>query len=92
MSRTLSLSVVAIFLASFMGACATSPIVRHGQTVRPPDDLYTCALNTLTAMGYEVSDVDRQSGFIRARKKTTGGVLQLHGWSGLLQRDHSGHH
>ena len=56
-----------------VAGCAGAPVSYNA--VAPPGDdgdLYTCSMQQLSAMGYIVDDLDRESGFIRARKQTSG--------------------
>ena len=58
-------------LAVFLG-CAGAPM-SYNAVARPGSgDLFTCAMQELSTMGYVVDDVDRESSYIRARKQTSG--------------------
>lgn len=66
--KTVTLAASVLLLS----ACATAPITMSRQAPDAPGDLFTCAMQQLAGMGYTVGDVDRDSGFIRAVKQTSG--------------------
>ncbi|MEE8551499.1 MAG: hypothetical protein V3T08_09640 [Gemmatimonadota bacterium] len=61
----------AVLLLALVG-CAGAPISFNA--VAPPNsrDLYACSMQELASMNYVIDDVDRESGYIRARKQTSG--------------------
>lgn len=56
----------------FCTACATAPVSYHGSLGAGPQDAYSCAMQQLNMLGYTVEDADRDAGFIRGRKQTSG--------------------
>lgn len=67
-SRT---TIAAIALLGLVG-CATSPISYSG--IVPPGtlDLYSCAVQQLNLLDYTIEGGDRETGFVRGRKQTSG--------------------
>ncbi len=63
------LALLSIFL---LVGCATSPLSYSGVTPRPPADGYTCAMQQMNALGYTVEAADRDAGFVRGTKQTSG--------------------
>ena len=57
--------------------CSTAPISFYG--VAPPgrDTAYECALAQLNILGYTIEDGNKDAGFIRGRKQTSGLGTQL---------------
>ena len=52
--------------------CSTSPLSYSGVTPRSASDGYTCAMQQMNGLGYTVEDADRDAGFIRGTKPTSG--------------------
>ena len=65
--KILSLSALLV-----LAACATSPLSYSGLTDRATGDAFTCAMRQLNVLEYTVEDTDRDSGFIRGTKQTSG--------------------
>lgn len=59
-------------VAFFLAACSTAPLSMTRNSLVPSGDLYTCAMRELARLEYTVENTDRESGFIRARKQTSG--------------------
>jgi len=67
----------ATFLAVFAAACSSAPVSYLG--VAPPgkETAYDCAVAQLNIMGYTVEDGNKDTGFARGRKQTSGLGTQL---------------
>ena len=52
--------------------CAGAPVSFNAIAPPTSGDLFTCSMQQLAAMNYTVDDVDRESGWVRARKQTSG--------------------
>lgn len=55
-----------------VAACATNPKVYRGPIEVPRDEAFTCAVEEMNRMGYIVQIADREAGFVRAQRSTTG--------------------
>ena len=57
--------------------CSTAPISFYG--VAPPgrDTAYECAVAQLNILGYTIEDGNKDAGFVRGRKQTSGLCTQL---------------
>ena len=67
----------AAFLAVLAVACSSAPVNYLG--VAPPgrDTAYQCAVAQLNLMGYTIEDGNKDTGFVRGRKQTSGLGTQL---------------
>lgn len=65
------------FLAVLAAACSSAPVQYYG--VAPPglETAYQCAVAQLNIMGYTIEDGNEDTGYVRARKQTSGLGLQL---------------
>ncbi|MDE0358757.1 MAG: hypothetical protein OXN92_13625 [Gammaproteobacteria bacterium] len=72
MTRSLGLGTVILLMG-----CSTAPVSFHG--VAPPgkDDAYECAVAQLNILGYTIEDGNKDTGFVRGRKQTSGLGTQL---------------
>ena len=62
----------AMAFAVLIQGCSTAPISYYG--VAPPgrEPAYDCAVAELNIMGYTIEDGNRDAGFVRGRKQTSG--------------------
>ncbi len=58
-------------ISIIFAGCVGKP-VSMGSTVPVGYDAYTCAMRELALSDYTIQDTDRESGFIRASKQTSG--------------------
>ncbi|MDE2982507.1 MAG: hypothetical protein OXU74_15060 [Gemmatimonadota bacterium] len=72
MTRSIGLGAVIL-----LTGCSTAPVSFHG--VAPPgkDDAYECAVAQLNILGYTIEDGNKDTGFVRGRKQTSGLGTQL---------------
>lgn len=63
---------ISLGLALAAVGCSTAPVSVQGIAPRSPSDAFACAMNQLNALDYTVADADREAGFIRGRKQTSG--------------------
>ena len=66
-----------LFAAAAMSACSSAPISFFG--VAPPgrETAYQCAVAQLNILGYTIEDGNRDTGFVRGRKQTSGLGTQI---------------
>lgn len=72
MTRSIGIGAVVL-----LTGCSTAPVSYYG--VAPPgkDDAYECAVAQLNIMGYTIEDGNRDAGFVRGRKQTSGLGAQI---------------
>jgi hypothetical protein len=72
MKRSIGIGAVILLIG-----CSVAPVSYYG--VAPPgrDDAYECALAQLNIMGYTIEDGNKDAGFIRASKQTSGLGTQI---------------
>ncbi len=77
MSRLAGIRWTAAAAALALSGCSTAPLSYHG--VAPPgrETAYDCAVAELNIMGYTIEDGNRDSGFVRGRKQTSGLGTQI---------------
>lgn len=65
---------VPVILAVFALNCASSvqPRSFSQPTTRAASDVYSCAMGHLNVAGYTIMDANKEAGFIKAEKKTSG--------------------
>lgn len=75
--RQVKIKKHAAFLGVLAAACSSAPVSYLG--VAPPgrDTAYDCAVAQLNIMGYTVEDGNKDTGFARGRKQTSGLGTQL---------------
>jgi hypothetical protein len=71
---TLSLAI-----ALLAAGCVTAPVSSLTTSANSVGGTYSCALRELTRLNYVLLGADRDAGFIRAERKTSGGVLSVLG-------------
>jgi hypothetical protein len=64
------LAVAAIILT--VGACSTSPESFTIRTPSPSNDAFTCVQRKINELGFTVENADRDAGFLRASRQTSG--------------------
>ena len=67
----------AAFLAVLAAGCSSAPVSYFG--VAPPgrETAYQCAVAQLNIMGYTIEDGNKDTGFVRGRKQTSGLGTQI---------------
>ncbi len=63
---------VLFLLCAFATGCSTAPISFSGVVPPGDTDLYACAVQQLNLLEYTIEGGDRETGFVRGRRQTSG--------------------